>query len=151
MIVVLEIRRLTIVAVAFAVILMAASAKTYGQESPSPEQVVRDLEAQLNGAYVRQDVSVLERLLANDGRFTTTDGRTVDKPNRVAALSRKFPDMSNDVRSVVVLGHVAVVNAVTSYTAGSGARSSSTVLRIWHKQNESWRVIAFQATVQPNR
>lgn len=134
-----------------AFVLLALASPASGQKDQAPAQLIRELEGRLNDAYVRQDAPLLAKVLATDGSFTTTDGRTVDKQNRVSALSRKFPDMTNDVKSVAILGDVAVVNSVTSYTTGSGTRSSSAVLRVWHRRPEGWQVVASQATLQATR
>ena len=99
------------------VALMLASSMSL---SISPRSIVEELFL----AFNRHDVSALQALYARDARLTSSDfckARTgADVTRTYAALFRAFPDIRDEVISIVVDGDQAAVRFMTS----SGAKGN---------------------------
>jgi len=93
------------------VALLLASSMTVAN---SPRSVVEELFR----AFNRHDVSALQALYAPDARLTSSDfckARTgADVARTYAALFRAFPDIRDEVISIVVDGDQAAVRFMTS-------------------------------------
>ena len=97
------------------VALMLASSMSL---SISPRSIVEELFR----AFNRHDVSALQALYVPDARLTSSDfckARTgADVTRTYAALFRAFPDIHDDLISMVVEGDQAAVRFMTSSVTG---------------------------------
>jgi uncharacterized protein (TIGR02246 family) len=116
------------------------------------EKEVRTAEEQMHRAYVTGDVALFSSLYSEDATFTYNSGQTVGAKERVArfaeqAKSGAFKDLRDDIVSIATIGDVALVRCVSRYSSASGSGESHlTILRVWHKRNGRWQVVAFQST-----
>jgi uncharacterized protein (TIGR02246 family) len=142
-------RILMILALAVTVSSLALG-QTADKKSPTSkaEQEVLKINKEYNDAIARQDAAAYERLLADDLTFTTPDGQTMTKAQKISFAKSgdlKLESWQTDEVKARVYGDAAVV---TGRYAAKGAykgqafsetgRSTTTYV----KRNRRWQVVA---------
>jgi ketosteroid isomerase-like protein len=117
------------------------------------EQEIRELEGQINAAVVSGNLTVFERLLADD--FTHTNHTGVFR-TKAQWLANHKPGQSPydaydvDDLTIRIYGDTAVVTARTTPTGrdskGKPITGQYRYLRVWARRVGQWRAVAFQGT-----
>jgi uncharacterized protein (TIGR02246 family) len=135
-----------------AFLVMVAAAPSSAQQiagvtgNTAAEKEVRAAEEQMHNAYVSGDHKLFRNLFADDSTFTASNGTTIGPDRRVKGL-RAYKDLQDEVVSIKVLGDVALVRTISRYASAEGKeRAHLTILRVWHKRDGRWQVVAYQAT-----
>ncbi len=139
-------------------LLLAAAALT-GAAAPAaapgaPEAQIRALELAHNEAIAHGDAQAFDRLTRDDFTFITGRGFLLNKAQTLKGISdgafryeyRQISDLS-----VRVLGDAAVVTGRSLHTLQRGGREYSDVyryMRVYAREGDSWRAVAWQATVE---
>ena len=120
-----------------------------------PEQVIRELEANLNRAVVEEDVATFDRLFADDFTHTSQSGRFRTKAEWMKEKEQgksEYLSFDTDSMQVRLLGDAAVVTgaADASWRELGGVSSGRfRYLRVWSRRGGDWQVVAFQSTTIP--
>jgi uncharacterized protein (TIGR02246 family) len=147
---------------AVAAVLLMASSAAQAQVSrgisgatgrTALEREVRAAEEQMHRAYVTGDVQVFASLYADDSTFTYNSGVTVTGKQRIEDFKKQaaaggFKDLRDEIVSITTLGDaVALVRCTSRYSTQSrSGEAHLNILRVWHKRNGRWQVVAFQST-----
>lgn len=144
-----------------ALLVLACAGVTDAQQGPSitgvagqsaAEKEVRAAEEQMHEAYVTGNVPLFASLYAEDSTFTYSSGATVSGKERTNALKEQadagaFKDLRDEIVSIRVLRDVALVRCISRYTnITTPGESHLNILRVWHKRDGKWQVVAFQST-----
>ena len=118
------------------------------QGRTTAEREVRAAEDQMHKAYVAGDKEAFRNMYTDDSTFTYNSGLTVDRETRVKGLYA-FKDLNDEILSITMAGSdVALVRCISKYSnATQPGTTHLTILRVWHKRNGKWQVLAFQSTV----
>jgi hypothetical protein len=129
--------------------LAAAQSKSKGDHVK--DQLI-DLERQWSAAQQKGDKATLERILANDYRFTDLDGRAGTKRelmDNVQTNVRQAAGVERKIKSaydVQIYGDAAVVMHDESFKDKDSAVEARG-MDVWVKNRSSWQVVAHQWTV----
>ena len=128
---------------------------TAGDDSPSQtaEREIRELETQFEQAVVKGDLKFFEKVLAKEFTHTTQSGVF---RNREEWLSNHKSGQSNydalntDQAAIRFYGDTAIVTARIAPqgrdSRGKPIEGQYRYLRVWAKEEGTWRVVAFQST-----
>lgn len=141
----------------FALLLLASislfAAPLKKRETANPDKLkaeteVRSRLAQWAEALKRNDVAMLEQILADDFQYILDDGKTRSKaeelaPNRAGDL--KFEIISTDEVKVFVYGDTAIATGLGTFKGtykGRPFESRERFCDVYQKRGGQWRVIA---------
>lgn len=122
------------------------------------EQAVRSLERTYAEAVMRQDVSTLERILADDFIATSSRGEVRNKSQEMDDI-KPNPDYAmeafnlDDVK-VRIFGDTAIVTGRSTLKASYKGRSSTSLFRytrVYAKRKGKWQVVSQQLTRIPQQ
>ena len=144
----------TLMVVATIVIVFGISSEQTTARQAKIERELMQMERDWSAAYLSHDVSVVDRLLADD--FIGTDGRGImtdkkqeledarsENPNR-KVLSEAIDDMK-----VRVYGDTAIVNGRTTEKIQSGGKEFVIQYRrtdVFVKRNGRWQCVSFHGS-----
>ncbi|WP_335229092.1 nuclear transport factor 2 family protein [Nostoc sp.] len=115
-------------------------------------QELENLEVELREAMLRNDITALDRLLADEVIFTDPQGSVIDKVEDLSlhqSGNLVVTSYETDELIVRVFGSTAITNLKVRLTGLFKGESFSGVYRYtrtYLKQNERWQIIAAQAT-----
>ena len=115
-------------------------------------QELEKLEVELREAMLRNDITALDRLLADEVIFTDPQGSVIDKVEDLSVHESGdlvVTSYEADELIVRVFGSTAITNLKVRLTGLFKGESFSGVYRYtrtYLKQNERWQIIAAQAT-----
>ncbi|MEH2010183.1 nuclear transport factor 2 family protein [Nostoc sp.] len=115
-------------------------------------QELEKLEVELREAMLRNDITALDRLLADEVIFTDPQGSVIDKVEDLSVHESGdlvVTSYEADELLVRVFGSTAITNLKVRLTGLFKGESFSGVYRYtrtYLKQNERWQIIAAQAT-----
>ena len=115
-------------------------------------QELEKLEVELREAMLRNDITTLDRLLADEVIFTDPQGSVIDKVEDLSVHQSGnlvVTSYETDELIVRVFGSTAITNLKVRLTGLFKGESFSGVYRYtrtYLKQNERWQIIAAQAT-----
>ena len=115
-------------------------------------QELEKLEVELREAMLRNDITTLDRLLADEVIFTDPQGSVIDKVEDLSVHQSGdlvVTSYEADELIVRVFGSTAITNLKVRLTGLFKGESFSGVYRYtrtYLKQNERWQIIAAQAT-----
>lgn len=115
-------------------------------------QELEKLEVELREAMLRNDITALDRLLADEVIFTDPQGSVIDKVEDLSlhqSGNLVVTSYETDELIVRVFGSTAITNLKVRLTGLFKGESFSGVYRYtrtYLKQNERWQIIAAQAT-----
>jgi len=138
--------------VAVAGLWIVSSAGIAAGRSAADEGKLLALDEEVGEALVRRDLEALDRLLADDYRFTSPAGVVTTKAERVGAIrSGELVYKSTVHRDVEVRlhGRVAIVLGRADSTVVAAGRETSGAYRylsVWVRDRGSWRAVATQST-----
>ena len=113
-----------------------------------------DLEAleQLNRDYIRSvqtsDVRRFEEILADDFLCSNPDGSLVDRAGFLAQTARPVTSANLEARDVLVriLGDVALIHALTTYTLADGRAGGGRYTDVWARRGGRWLCVSAHVT-----
>lgn len=115
-------------------------------------QELENLEVELREAMLRNDITALDRLLADEVIFTDPQGSVIDKVEDLSVHQSGdlvVTSYEADELIVRVFGSTGITNLKVRLTGLFKGESFSGVYRYtrtYLKQNERWQIIAAQAT-----
>jgi len=123
------------------------------------EDQIKMLEAQLVQAVQKGDTSFFEKYYARDCYIIHGDGKLTTKAEEIEDFkSGALKYESYDVRDqkIRIYGSTAVVNHLASAKGTINGKPFSGdfhITRVWVKQKDNWKVVAFQTTrvAQPSQ
>jgi ketosteroid isomerase-like protein len=136
---------------------ISSFAQTINRNSPNKaEQAIREIERLYRDAVMRQDVTAVGRILADDFIATSSRGELRDKAKEIDDI-RPSPDFKMeafdlddiDVRS---FGDTAVVTGRSTLRVAFKGQSNTSVFRytrVYVKRKGRWQVVAQQLTRVP--
>ncbi len=143
--------KLTLTVVAIIVIVFGI---TSGQTTTKLEQELMQMEHDWSAAYLSHDISVVDRILADD--FIGTDGRGImtDKKQELEDArsenpNRKVLSEAIDDLKVRIYGDTAVVNGRTTEKIQSGGKEFVVQYRrtdVFVKRNGRWQCVSFHGS-----
>ena len=142
-------RRIALVLVTFS-LLAAPLAWSKGGNA---EQQIKKVVNEVNAAILKADANAYGKLLSDDYTAIRTSGGMFTKTQEIenvksGALKYEKSDIQD--LKIHVYGHTAVTTALVSFkgTAADGKPWSGTTraTRVWVKQNDNWKCVAYQAT-----
>jgi len=114
-------------------------------ETSKAEQEVRAVMDRLREAQLRNDVSTLKRIYADDYTLTESEGTVFTKAERIAAIGKlKFDSIKLDDVKVRIYGNAAVMTyrpTVNFLTEPHGPFQFQ-VTSVFVKRGGSWQVVA---------
>lgn len=145
--------RILFVLMATAPALLSTPLSATGEEAGAPESEVRDLERQFERAVVEGDVAFFERVLADDFTHTTQSGKFRNRQEWLAnhkAGQSSYDALNVDQLTIRTYGRAAVVTARIAPQGrdanGKTIEGQYRFLRVWVKEGDAWKVVAFQGT-----
>lgn len=124
-----------------------------GQPAGNEQEIIR-LDQQLAEAEMRQDNSVLENLLADDFIYTTPNGETLTRSQRMAQKSPLkdviIKSISLDDQRVRFYGETAVATGRGTQQLqiqGKDISGQYRYTRVYVKRDGRWQAVAMQAAV----
>jgi ketosteroid isomerase-like protein len=137
-------------------LLLAATCTASGSDDsqpPSAQGEVRDLEAQFEQAVVKGNVEFFEKTLAKDFTHTTQSGVIRNREEWLAnhkSGQSNYESLNTDQLAIRVYGNTALVTARISPrgrdSRGKAIEGQYRFLRVWLRQEDVWRAVAFQST-----
>lgn len=109
---------------------------------------IQKLEEELRQAMLKNDVAVLDKLIADSLVFITPDGNIATKEMDLSAHKMKLQKMSElapSEQSIKIYENTAVVAVkmgVTGTFNNEDISGGYQYLRVWTKINEHWKIIA---------
>ena len=115
-------------------------------------QELRNLERRWQEALTQRDVTMLDRLMAEDYVLTTVSGEVVNKLRVLEEVksSNATAEVRNTDVAVRVYGDVAIVTGLVLISGRFNNQDVSTrsrYLKVYVKRQGQWRVVAAQATL----
>jgi len=129
-------------------LLLAAHGRG-GDQAPggSDEQAVRDAATRLTEAFSKGDLAALAAYWAPDAEYTSEDGTVTKGRDAIAAMFKKVindlksPKMTIKVTSLRLLkGDVALMDGVSTVTAGDGSVDEGRFTAAWVKSDGKWQI-----------
>ena len=148
-------RRIVILPILLVVAFSAISVTTFAQprekkssENSRTEREIRQRLEQWVDALKRNDVAMLDQILAEDFQYILDDGRTRNKaeelaPNRAGDI--KFETIATEDLKVFVYGNTAIATGVGKFKGAFKGRPFEARERfcdIYQKRKGQWKVIA---------
>lgn len=121
-------------------------------QSRHVEQTLRMITKDLILAYPKQNVALLDRILAEDLTVINPDGSTGDKAGEIASVRSgklKLVSVTNDNIRVRVFGETAVVTGratIRGLIEGQTVRDQNRYTSVFVKRRGRWQVIALHVT-----
>ncbi len=113
-----------------------------------PADGVRQASAGWRGAVIRQDEAALRRLLADDLTYTHANGRTQDKAEYIAAVTKgpgRYESFQESDTKIRLYGKAAVLTGfVDVKMAGADAYRVRTI-EVYVENNGRWQLAAKQS------
>lgn len=150
-------RKLALVGSLCAMVLCAGSVSAQDPDPSSPEGVVLAAEARRYKAMIEADVAGLEKLLADDLRYTHANGSVETKYQLIASLEAgnlDYQAIGTREVTVRVVGDLAVITGVAELRlAVRGVRSWAHLLytAAYRKREGSWQLWVYQSTRHPTQ
>jgi hypothetical protein len=135
----------------FLTVLACFAAAALASGAPSVEKgdeaVLRALNADYIGAFLKGDAARFGDLLADDFRCILTDGREVTKSE---FLKQSAPPAVKDFRNedvrVRLYENTAVVSARVSYKRPDGSEAETRYVNVYVRRAGRWQVVSAQST-----
>jgi ketosteroid isomerase-like protein len=140
----------TIVPAVLVVCLLVAPL-AWGQDGNVEEQI-KTLSEQLSKAYVKGDTSFFEKYLADDYLGINASSQPYTKTESLKPGAVKYDSFDVHEMKIRVYGDTAVVTSLTSSKGAFGGKPFSgdfRTIRVWVKQKDGWKLVAFQSTQVP--
>jgi ketosteroid isomerase-like protein len=146
-----------LIAVVLVAILQLPTRTPLGRGAPpskgdSVEQQITALSEQIGQAYMKGDLSILEKYLADDHTAIRANGKVYTKAQEIENVKSGVVKIETDdvrERKIRAYGNTAVVDGLTSATGVSGGKPFSgdfRFTRVWVKQKGEWKSVLYQAT-----
>jgi ketosteroid isomerase-like protein len=147
-------RKLNFLVLAIIAINFLAAAQALGQTG-SDEQQIKTLSDQLAQAYLKDDTSFFEKYFSDDYTGVYSSGTPYTKTESLAPGALKYESFDVREMKIRVYGNTAVVTSLTSATGtvrkdGKPFSGLYRTIRVWVKQKDGWKLIAFQSTQVPS-
>ncbi|MGI9431241.1 MAG: nuclear transport factor 2 family protein [Myxococcota bacterium] len=150
-------RNLACLGLLWAIFLGAVPGAAQEPDPSSPEGALLAIEARRYKAMIEANVPSLEKLLADDLRFTHANGSVETKYQFIASLEAGNLDYqaigTRDV-TVRIVGDVGVITGVAEVRLGiRGARSWAHLLytAVYVKRERGWQLWVYQSTRHPEQ
>jgi len=136
--------------IAMALMMMCGSL-AYGQKM-TVEQTLMNIEQEMANAVVKNDMSVFEKYIANDGSFTDPGGMMMNKAQLIAMFKSgdlKIESSKIDGMKVRRFGNTAIVTYTTMDKGMFKGRDISGQYRwidVFVKTGAKWKLVAGQGT-----
>ncbi|MDH3684628.1 MAG: nuclear transport factor 2 family protein [Myxococcales bacterium] len=151
------VRNLACLGLLWAIFLGAAPGSAQEPDPSSPEGALLAVEARRYKAMIEAEVTGLEKLLADDLRYTHANGSVETKYQLIASLEAGNLDYqaigTRDV-TVRIVGDVGVVTGVAELRlAVRGIRSWAHLLytAVYVKRERGWQLWVYQSTRHPQQ
>lgn len=115
---------------------------------------IRELEQQIYDAMFNGDVSIIERLIADDMLFTAHTGQIFTKEmdiNSYKSGAIKVNSINHSDQIIKVINEytavVSVLLEIGGVFDGQAASGKFRFMRIWLKENNTWQAVAGQSTM----
>ena len=123
-------------------------------KTKNAEQEIMRAEGEWTEIYLKNDADNFENLLTDDFLYTSPFGEVVDRATYLKNLRERIVVMDyvnpSDVL-VRVHNETAIVTAlwdVKETYKGQGGAGEFRILRVWLRQPDRWRAVAFQVTAK---
>ena len=143
----------TIITTVLAIVLpVIALSQTTADQNRKAEQEVAQIERQRAEALVRQDITLLDRTMAEEYRFTTPTGEVVTKAQEMASFKAgdtKFESFNTEDVRVRIYGDTAVVTGramIKGQSKGQDISGEYRYTRVYAKPHEDWQIVASHFT-----
>jgi ketosteroid isomerase-like protein len=118
------------------------------------EQQIKTLSDQLSQAYVKGDTSFFEKYLADDYTGIYASSQPYTKAESLKPGAVKYESFDVHEMKIRVYGDTAVVTSLTSSKGalredGKPFSGDFRTTRVWVKQKDGWKLVAFQSTQVP--
>ena len=140
-------------ALALIVVAIALVQAPAAQTSPSADETtLRQLEADWNGAHVRGDAAVLDRLFADDVVIQVPGMRVLSKADAVGMFTTgrmKFDRYETSETTFRVYGETAIVTGRlrrTRTVAGAATDDDWRFTKVYLRRAGRWQVVSFHAS-----
>jgi ketosteroid isomerase-like protein len=143
--------RFALAGIAVAVCTVTTSASQNPADRPE-EQVLVELERDWNEAFYEKDVTVIERLLADEFIATYDDGNRGDKARELALaanFNQRVESAVQDEFTVKLYGETAVVWFTLRVVGFKEGLRTGVTLRftdVWVKRDGRWQCVSSQGT-----
>jgi len=146
-------RKLNLLVLTIIAVNLLAAASAFGQTA-SDEQQIKTLSDQLARAYVKEDISFFQKYLADDYTGVYSSGTPYTKTESLQPGALKYESFDVREMKIRIYGNTAVVTSLASATGtvrkdGKPFSGLFRTIRVWVKQKEGWKLVAFQATQVP--
>jgi ketosteroid isomerase-like protein len=136
-----------------ALLAIAVSSPALGQSRPEVEQELIKLTREVNDAFLKRDISTLNRILADDWIVTNPIGEREPKRETLLEVERatlvQYRSGRVDDIKVRDYGNVAVVTAratVQGRARGKNISGQYALTDTYVKQQEGWKLVASHAS-----
>lgn len=147
----MKLRRLILVTAALALYLVPRTSA--GEDAAATEREIRDLEYRFEQAVLKADIEFFERVLADDFTHTTQSGKFRNRQEWLAnhkAGQSNYDALNVDQLAIRSYGDTSVVTARIAPQGrdanGKPIEGQYRFLRVWVKEGDAWKVVAFQST-----
>lgn len=129
-----------------------SSASDRRSQKRQVEQALRTMTSELIEAYPKQEVAILDRILADDLTVINPDGSTGDKAGEIGGLRSgklKLESVTNDDMKVRIYGETAVVTGratIKGQIDGQEIRDQNRYTSVFVRRRGRWQVIALHVT-----
>ena len=135
------------------IINLLVAGRAFGQAG-SDEQQIKTLSDQLAQAYLKDDTSFFEKYFADDYTGVYSSGTPYTKTESLQPGALKYESFDVREMKIRVYGNIAVVTSLTSATGtvrkdGKPFSGLFRTIRVWAKQKNGWKLVAFQSTQVP--
>jgi len=133
-------------------LMMMFGSLAYGQKKMTVEQTLMNIEQEFADAVVKNDMSVFEKYVADNGTFTDPGGMVMNKAQTIAMFKSgelKIESTKIDDMKVQVFGKTAIVNYRTTDKGTFKGRDISGQVRwteTFIKMDGKWKMVASQGT-----
>jgi len=133
-------------------LMMLFTSLGYGQKKMTDEQTLMKMEQELADAVVKNDMSVFEKYLADNGTFTDPGGMLATKAQTIALFKSgdlKIESTKIDDMKVQMFGKTAIVTYRTTDKGMYKGRDISGQYRwtdVFVKTGGKWQMVASQGT-----
>ncbi len=133
-------------------LMMLFGSLAYGQKKMTVEQTLMNMEQEFADAVVKNDMSVFEKYVADNGTFTDPGGMVMTKAQTIAMFKSgelKIESTKIDDMKVQVFGKTAIINYRTTDKGTFKGRDISGQARwteTFIKMDGKWKMVASQGT-----
>jgi hypothetical protein len=132
--------------------MMLFGSLAYGQKKMTVEQTLMNIEQEFADAVVKNDMSVFEKYVADNGTFTDPGGTVMNKAQTIAMFKSgelKIESSKIDDMKVKVFGKTVIVSYRTTDKGTFKGRDISGQVRwteTFIKMDGKWMMVASQGT-----